>query len=135
MSFSCDKNMVFLKVLTSTTVVLLLLAFCSSGQKKKAGEPSSRQGWNGRYQHSSGKFDLLLEQVEDFVSVDIVPIPRTYRAHESHFLATIEGNLAVMQDRHEQDCKVVLQQVENGVSLYDYCSGAGDDSGFYKVIR
>lgn len=114
--------------------VLFTVGVTIAEEKKKTNFSDSP--WNGRYLHTSGKFELILNQFsKNSLDVDIFPIPRSDHEHESHFFASIHQNVATLFHKREPDCRVDLKRVPTGVLVLDHCTGAGDDAGLYRPMK
>ena len=111
---------------------VLLLNFLSIFTFAGSGIPKSL--WSGKYQHVTGKFELIIKQWDtDGLSVDIIRKNRPNDPPYGSFVAFIKRkNLAEYADAKERSCKVLLKRVTEGIFVYDYCGGTGEDAGLYQ---
>lgn len=90
--------------------------------------------WHGRYMHSSGKFNLVLDHfMKESVSVDIHE-QGLKRPHSSFFAEFKGDDEAMFQDRREPDCRVLLKNTNEGIVVRNQCGGTGEADGLYKRI-
>ena len=120
--------------LAGFTLALFTVGATIAEEKQKTNFSDSP--WNGHYLHTSGKFELILNQFsKNSLDVDILPIPRSDHEHESHFFASIRRNVATLFHKRDPDCRVDLKRVPTGVFVLDHCNGAGDDAGLYRPMK
>lgn len=111
---------------------VLLLILLSVFSFAESGFPKSL--WSGKYQHVTGKFELIIKQWDtDGLSVDIIRKNKPDDPHYGSFVAFIKRkNLAEFSDSRERSCKVLLKRVTEGIIVYDQCGGSGEDAGLYQ---
>lgn len=111
---------------------ILLLALTSCRSNHISTPPIDP--WHGRYMHSSGKFNLVLDHfMKESVSVDIIEQGQK-RPHGS-FFAELKGlDEAIFQDLREPDCRVFLKSTDEGIVVMNKCGGTAEADGLYKRI-
>ena len=111
---------------------VLLLNFLSISTVALGGPPKSL--WSGKYQHVTGKFELTIKQWDaTALAVDIILKNKPNDPPYGSFVAFIKSkNLAEFSDAREQSCKVLFKRVPEGIFVYDYCGGSGEDAGLYQ---
>lgn len=111
---------------------VILLNFILICTVARSGTPKSL--WSGKYQHVSGKFELIIEQWDtDGLSVDIIRKNKPNDPPYGSFVAFIKRNkLAEFSDTRQLSCKVLLKRVTEGIIVYDHCGGSGEDAGLYR---
>lgn len=125
------------KVKIVCPIFLFLVAIvCASMPTASKTQNPMKASWNGRYQHVSRAFELLLKKFDvDSVAVDII---RTDPAEKSEtvasFFAVLKDDVVVFQDRHEPACRMELKKVNDGIVVSDFCGGTGEDVGLYRPI-
>jgi hypothetical protein len=117
-----------------SVALLFLLSACVTG---KGVVNIARDPWNGKYQHISGKFDLILDRIsKEFVEVDIFELPRSnVQRAKTSFVADVKDDKAIFQAGRGEKCRVELQIVDRGVMISDFCNGTGEDVGLYRQIE
>jgi hypothetical protein len=112
------------------SILLLALTSCRSNHVSTL----QIDPWHGRYMHSSGKFNLILDHfMKESVSVDILE-QGLKRPHSSFFAEFKGADEAMFQDRREPDCRVLLKNTNEGIVVRDQCGGTGEADGLYKRI-
>ncbi len=94
----------------------------------------SKLGWNGKYLHVNGIYELSIEQwSENGISVTIARKGNSQSDAADGFLAFIKGDTAEHRDIAEPNgCRMVVKRQPAGVALFDYCGGSKEQAGFYK---
>lgn len=112
-------------------LVVLFLVFTSCRSNHSPVAPIDP--WHARYQHTSGKFYLLLNHfTDDAVSVDV--IEQGQKKPRNIFFADIQADTAIFQARNEPNCRYILKNTDKGIVLSDQCNGTGEIDGLYKRI-
>ena len=91
--------------------------------------------WNGQYIHFSKKFEMSLNHFsEESVAVDIYHVSRPDKL-TSNFFADIKDDEATFIDRTNPDCRVILKNTNDGITVVDQCGGGNRDTGLYTRIH
>jgi hypothetical protein len=126
-----------MRIWVSLILCLSLVSCVSVKSNDSPAPPPPRDPWQGRYRHFSGKFELVLKHFSPkYLDVEVVRVPIVpgQRPH-AYFFAVIKGSgHAVFQAPSERDCRVELDQAENGILLSDFCHGTGEDVGLYRSV-
>lgn len=110
-------------------VLFLVLTSCRSNHTP----PAPIDPWHARYQHTSGKFHLILNHFSDeAVAVDI--LEHAKNTPRNIFFADIKTDMAIFEDRTDPNCRFVLKKTNEGIVLSDQCNGTGEIDGLYKRI-
>jgi hypothetical protein len=109
--------------------VLLLLVFTSCLSNYAPVDP-----WHARYQHTSGKFYLLLNHfTDDAVAVDV--IEQGQKKPRNIFFAEIKEDMAIFKNRTDPDCRFILKKTDKGFVVSDQCyGGVSEIDGLYKYV-
>ncbi len=112
-------------------IFLLLLVFtsCRSNHTPAA----LIDPWHARYQHTSGKFYLLLNHfTDDAVAVDVIEYGK--KKPRNMYFAEVKADLAIFRDRTDSDCRFILKKTDKGIVISEQCHGTGEIDGLYKYI-
>ena len=93
-------------------IAVLFLVFTSCRSNHTSTAPIDP--WHARYQHTSGKFYLLLNHfTDDAVAVDV--LEQGQKKPRNIFFADIQADTAIFQDRTEPNCRYILKNTEKGI--------------------
>lgn len=131
--------MVRLEVLRNGLSVGLLVGLlaCASTKSFYNSRASILFPWSGKYIHTSGGFELVLQQFEkDLLAVDIVKVPESNQEDVfASFFAVIKNDVAISRDRTDPNCRYELRLLNEAVEFSDFCHPVGhQNTGLYLPV-
>lgn len=118
--------------------ILVGLGCFAIAQADQKSQPKPIRSWSGKYLHSSGTFELYLEQSKrdkSLLGVEIMQVPASNSRLVLSCFARIEGQSAVFQGPHDPGCKIEFRHGKDGILVTDNCNGHGEESGLYTMVR